>query len=154
LLETKALRSKVIRVGLAGVLLVFPAYRLVSYLSLVASGDTRRQAARWLATHDYSSMRIAREIHDTPLLPVGYGKPVMEEWTLGNYNISELRKRGVTMLIISPGRRFLFMKESAVYKNYMSFLDSLLSVAHFENKRSSIACNPEIEIFLVPELHR
>jgi hypothetical protein len=36
----------------------------------------------------------------------------------------------------------------------MSFLDSLQPVAHFVSHHSTIACNPEIEILLVPEVQR
>ncbi len=150
ILQYRLSSSLVIRIALMILLFVFPAYKVASYFDLLAAGDTRLAAAAWLKQYDYSKHGIAREIHDTPLLPAGYCKPVVEEWIVGNYSIDDLRKRGVDMVMISSGHRFLFTPGSRVFRNYESFLDSLQPIAHFESNRKLVTYNPEIDILLLP----
>jgi hypothetical protein len=150
LLEVKIFRWAPVLVSLMVLLFIFPLVRVASYFNLLAAGDTRLTAAKWLERHDYSHWRIAREIHVTPLLPPGYGKPVLEEWTVGIHSIDDLKKQGVDMLIISPQNRFMFRADSRVFRNYTSYLDSLQLVAHFESVHRLVTYNPEIDILLLP----
>ena len=70
---------------------------------------------------------------------------------LGNHSIDDLRTRGIDVVMISGGHRFLFNPGSRVFKNYRAFLDSLTPVAHFESARKLVTYNPDIDILLVPK---
>lgn len=143
-------------VGLLIVLLAYPVYRIALFYSVWSKEDTRLQARNWLVKHDYSTRNFAREIHETPLVPAHYKKPLIENWNCGRYSIGELRKKGIEMLMISSSYTS-FARESHIYKNYQSYFDSLPLIAKFksdDDNHGLIACNPAIFIFQVPQTDR